>query len=54
MFVVSLRTGPAKYQNLEDSIFVASETVKALGNGDFRVELRVSKLFATQTNTTLE
>lgn len=54
MFVVSFRTGSAKYQNLEDGIFVASETVKALGNGDFRVGLRVSKVFATQTNITLE
>ncbi|KAL9073862.1 MAG: hypothetical protein Q9161_002694 [Pseudevernia consocians] len=35
--------GSAKYKNLEDSIFVASETVKALGDGDFRVGLRTSK-----------
>ena len=53
VFVISFRTGSAKYKNLEDSIFVASETVKALGDGDFRVGLRVSKVFGTKTNVTL-
>ncbi|CAD6583131.1 MAG: hypothetical protein ASARMPRED_001240 [Alectoria sarmentosa] len=53
VFVISFRTGSAKYQNLENSIFVASETVKALGNGNFRVGLRVSKLYGTKTNVTL-
>ena len=53
MFVVSFKTGSAKYKNFEDSIFVASETVKALGDGDFRVGLRISKVFGTKTNVTL-
>lgn len=53
VFVVSFRTGSTKYQSLENGLFVASETVKALGNGDFRVGLRVSKVFATKTNVTL-
>ena len=54
VFVVSFRTGSAQYKNLEDSIFVGSETVKALGNGVFRGGLRISKVFSTQTNITLE
>lgn len=54
VFVVSFRTGSAKYKNLEDSIFVGSETVKALGDGVFRGGLRISKVFSTATNITLE
>ncbi|KAL6722359.1 hypothetical protein ACLMJK_001466 [Lecanora helva] len=54
VFVVSFRTGAPKYKNLEDSIFVASETVKSLGGGFFRAGLRISKLYSTQTNITLE
>lgn len=54
VFVVSFRTGSAKYKNLEDSIFVGSETVRALGNGVFRGGLRISKVLSTKTNVTLE
>ena len=54
VFVVSFRTGSAKYKNLEDSIFVASETVEAPGHGVFRTGLRASKVFPTKTNVTLE
>ena len=54
VFVVSFITGFVKYKNLEDSIFVGSETVKALGNGVFRGGLRISKVFSTATNITLE
>ncbi|MCJ1272291.1 hypothetical protein MMC21_000077 [Puttea exsequens] len=54
VFIVSFRTGAAKYKNLEDSIFVASETVKALGGGYFRAGLRISKLYSTKTDVTLQ
>lgn len=54
VFVVSFRTGAAKYKNLEDSVFVASETVKSLGGGDFRAGLMISKVYSSQTNVTLD
>lgn len=54
MFIVSFRTGAAKYKNLEDSIFVASETVKSLGGGDFRAGLKVSKVYSTKTDVLLD
>ena len=54
VFVVSFRTGAEKYKNLEDSIFVASETVKALGGGYFRAGLKISKLYSTKTNVELD
>ncbi len=53
VFVVSFRTGSDKYRNLEDSIFVASETVRALGDGTFRAGLRISKVWGTKTNVTI-
>lgn len=53
MSVVSFRTGAAKYKNLEDSIFVASETVKSLGGGGFRAGLKISKVYSTKTNIAL-
>ena len=53
VFVISFRTGSDQYRNLENSIFVASETVKALGDGTFRVGLRLNKVYATKTNVTL-
>ena len=54
VFVIGFRTGSAEYKNLDDSIFVASEMVKALGDGDFRVGLSISKVLGTNTNVTLE
>jgi len=54
VFVVRFRTGAKKYKNLEDSIFVASETVKSLGGGVFRAGLKISKLYSTKTNVTLD
>lgn len=42
-----------KYKILEDSVFVGSETVKSLGGGVSREELRMSKLYSTKTNVTL-
>ena len=54
VFVVSFRTGAAKYKNLEDSTFVGSETLRSLGDGTFRVGLKVSQVFSTPTNVTLE
>lgn len=54
VFVVSFRTGAARYKNLEDSIFVASETVSSLPGGAFRAGLKISKLYSTPTNVTLD
>ena len=57
VFFVQFRTGAAKYKNLENSLFVASETVTALKEGqqgDFRAGLKVSKLYSTPTNITLD
>lgn len=53
VFVVSFRTGAAKYKNLEDSIFIASKTVKSLGSGGFRAGLRISTVYLTKTDITL-
>ena len=54
VFLVSFRTGAAKYKNLEDSVFVASETVRSLGGGAFRAGAHISKVFCTPTNITIE
>lgn len=53
VFVVSFRTWAKKYKNLEDSVFVGSETVKSLGGGVLRARLRMSKAYSTKTNMTL-
>ncbi|KAF6228482.1 hypothetical protein HO133_008212 [Letharia lupina] len=53
VFVVSFRTGSAKYKNLEDSIFVASETVEAPGHGVFRTGLRSSNMVNLRTQKRL-
>lgn len=51
--MVSFRTWAKKYKNLEDSVFVGSETVKSLGGGVLRARLRMSKAYSTKTNMTL-
>lgn len=46
-----------KYKNLENSLFVASETVTSLRggkDGDFRAGLKISKLFSTKTDIYLD
>ena len=53
VILVSFRTGTPKYKNLEDSIFVASETVKSLGGGAFLAGVRISKVYSSKTNVTL-
>ena len=53
VFLVSFRTGAAKYKNLQDSIFVASQTVASLDGKSFRAGLRISKVYSTKTNVTL-
>lgn len=57
VFFVTFRTGAAKYKNLENSLFVGSETVKSITggkNGDFKAGLRISKLYSTKTDVHLE
>ena len=53
VILVRFRTGTSKYKNLEDSIFVGSETVKSLGGGAFKAGVRISKLYSSKTNITL-
>ncbi|KAL8710653.1 MAG: hypothetical protein Q9220_004877 [cf. Caloplaca sp. 1 TL-2023] len=53
VILVSFKTGTAKYKNLQDSIFVASETVKSLGGGAFLAGVRISKVYSSETNVIL-
>lgn len=53
VILVSFRTGTSKYKNLEDGIFVGSETVKSLGERAFKAGVRISKLYSSKTNITL-
>ncbi|CAL8578668.1 hypothetical protein XPA_004436 [Xanthoria parietina] len=46
-------TGTPKYKNLQDSIFIGSETVKSLGGGAFLAGVRISKVYSAKTNVTL-
>ena len=53
VILIGFKTGTAKYKNLQDSIFVGSETVKSLGGGTFLVGVKISKLYSSKTNVTL-
>ena len=53
VILVSFKTGTTKYKNLQDSIFVGSETVKSLGGGTFLAGVKISKLYSSKTNVTL-
>ena len=50
---VSFRTGTSKYNSLEDTIFVESQTVKSSGRGAFKAGVRISKLYSPQTKIML-
>ena len=54
VLVVSFRTGSGKYKNLEDSIFVASETVRSLDDKHFEAGFKISKVYSTKTDVTLQ
>ena len=54
VFVVSFRTGSAKYKELENSIFVGSETVRSLPGGkQFLAGLQVSQVTSTETDVVI-
>ena len=54
VFVVAFRTGSAKYKELENSIFVGSETVRSTPGGkQFLAGLQVSQVISTKTNVNI-
>jgi len=54
VWVPTFRGGSAKYVNLQNSIFVASQTVSASPNhGEFYVGMKISKVFPTNTSITI-
>ncbi|KAI4231903.1 MAG: hypothetical protein LQ349_005313 [Xanthoria aureola] len=50
---VSFVTGTPKYKNIQDSVFIGSETAKSLGGGAFLAGLKISKVYSAKTNVTL-
>ena len=56
VFVVSFRTGSKKYKELENSIFVGSETVRSIpssGGKQFLAGLQVSQVLSTKTDVVI-
>ncbi|KAF2095108.1 hypothetical protein NA57DRAFT_68106 [Rhizodiscina lignyota] len=54
MWVPTFRGGSEKYANLQNSIFVASETVSDSPNAnEFYVGMKISKVFATNTSVVI-
>ncbi|KAI9658380.1 MAG: hypothetical protein M1821_002513 [Bathelium mastoideum] len=54
VWLPTFRGGSAKYENLQQSVFVGSETVSNSDTpGEFLLGLKISKVFATETNITI-
>ena len=54
VWVPTFRGGSARYTNLQNSIFVGSETVSdSEVPGQFLIGVKISKVFATKTNITI-
>lgn len=54
VWIPTFRGGSAKYANLQNSVFVASETVSDGPNpGEFYVGMKISKVFCTNTSVVI-